>query len=584
MGNSRSRRINGSVVSVTLVLALALAGPRVAADGAKGDRPGGPPAALLRVRGAQIVDGAGRVVRLRGVAFGNEVWGNVRVPRRHHAEADYQRVTGMGMNAVRFYMNYKTFESDAAPDQYLADGWQWLADNIAWAKKNGVYLVLNMHVPPGGFQSLGAGKALWQRPDLQERFIRLWTEIARHCRGEATVAGYDLLNEPVVTSAKSQWSDLAGRIAAAIRTVDPDHMLFVERVNAVGGNWSEDADRNFVTIPDPNTVYEFHFYKPFHFTHQSASWVSFAAEDVRYPDDRAEVEWFLLDRRAATDDSPKLPPGDTPWAFYRGAPFRVDDPTIVVGKPMLEVKANSGTVFFDDLVLEQLDAGGAIKRVIWKRNLTTTRGWYFWTSDGSGGAVPGHSGHGDNASLVAAGTRADANLGSDVLRFRTEPGATYRLSGWMRGEKIPPEASCRIRLDFFSSRAPVLASDKTFLAQELDAYLAWGRRHNVPLFLGEFGAIRFAFEGDRGGLRWVGDMLDLLNARGLSFTYHAYHEDGFGLFRGGGALPDLAQANAPLIALFKEKLTRVRAPAPAGDPPRPAQPDQREQHDVRRTP
>jgi endoglucanase len=124
----------------------------------------------------------------------------------------------------------------------------------------------------------------------------------------------------------------------------------------------------------------------------------------------------------------------------------------------------------------------------------------------------------------------------------------------MRGEKIPPEASCRIRLDFFSARAPVQASDKAFIAQELDAYLDWGRKHGVPLFLGEWGAIRFAFDNDRGGLRWVGDMLELLDARGLSFTYHAYHEDAFGIYRGGGALPDAARANTPLIELFTQKL------------------------------
>ena len=68
------------------------------------------------------------------------------------------------MNAVRFYMNYRTFESDAAPGKNLDDGWQWLDDNIAWAKRHGVYLILNMHVPPGGFQSLGNGKALWIAP------------------------------------------------------------------------------------------------------------------------------------------------------------------------------------------------------------------------------------------------------------------------------------------------------------------------------------------------------------------------------------------------------------------------------------
>src|SRR3954447_21708973 len=141
-------------------------------------------AAMLHVRGTEIVDGKGRPVLLRGVAFGNDVWSNVRLPRRHHDETDYQRVAAMGMNAVRFYMNYRTFEADAAPGKYLDDGWQWLADNIAWAKKHGVYLVLNMHVPPGGFQSLGNGKALWDRPEMQERLIALWTAIARHCKGE----------------------------------------------------------------------------------------------------------------------------------------------------------------------------------------------------------------------------------------------------------------------------------------------------------------------------------------------------------------------------------------------------------------
>ena len=102
---------------------------------------------LLRVRGTEIVDGKGRPVVLRGVSFGNDVWTNVRLPRRHHDEADYQRVAAMGMNAVRFYMNFRTFEAEAAPGKYLDDGWQWLDDNIAWAKRHGVYLVLNMTEP-----------------------------------------------------------------------------------------------------------------------------------------------------------------------------------------------------------------------------------------------------------------------------------------------------------------------------------------------------------------------------------------------------------------------------------------------------
>ncbi len=81
-------------------------------------------------------------------------------------------------------------------------------------------------------------------------------------------------------------------------------------------------------------------------------------------------------------------------------------------------------------------------------------------------------------------------------------------------------------------------------------------RHHVPLFLGEFGAIRFAFDDDLGGLRWVGDMLDLIAQRHLSFSYHSYHEDAFGLYRNGDALPSPDQANTALIQLITDRLTR----------------------------
>jgi len=58
------------------------------------------------------------------------VWQDVRIPREHHAEVDYGRVAEMGMNSVRFYLHYRTFEQ--------ADGWQWLDDNVAWAKRHGI--------------------------------------------------------------------------------------------------------------------------------------------------------------------------------------------------------------------------------------------------------------------------------------------------------------------------------------------------------------------------------------------------------------------------------------------------------------
>jgi endoglucanase len=512
--------------------------------------------AILRARGTSIVDGAGHDVVLRGAAFGNEVWSNVRIPRNHHGEADFARLEALGMNAVRFYLNYRTFESDAEPGKYLDDGFRWLDENVAWARRHGVYLIFNLHVPQGGYQSLGKGSALWDDPGTRTRFIGVWRAIAARYRGEPVVAGYDLLNEPVVTRSIDQWRELAGRTAGAIREVDPEHLLFVERVNSVGDQWKEDADRNFFRIADANVVYEFHFYKPFTFTHQGASWVENTPEEARYPDPSvAEVEWFLLTAVARADQGPKLPAGDSDWTFYPGSVFTVTDPAIVVGKPVLTAhRLGAGRAFFDDLVLEEVDAQGTPKRTIWRQNPRSRRGWYFWKAEAGGSVDMASPGHGDEAALAVTGTRGYANLGADSLRFRTEPGASYRLSGWMRGEHVPAEATARIELEFSSSRVPVQARDKAFVAQELNAYLAWGKKQQVPLFLGEWGAIRQSFEGDHGGIRWVSDMLDLLLERGVSFTYHAYHESSFGMFSGDGALPDPGNANGALLDLFKARL------------------------------
>ena len=75
--------------------------------------------------------------------------------------------------------------------------------------------------------------------------------------------------------------------------------------------------------------------------------------------------------------------------------------------------------------------------------------------------------------------------------------------------------------------SPLAATLASGLAAQVDNFLSWGARQNVPMYLGEFGAYRACFEHDKGGLAWVSDMLDILRERSLPFTYHADHEDAF---------------------------------------------------------
>ncbi len=289
--------------------------------------------AIWRVQGTQIVDGDGKPIVLRGIAFGNQVWSHVEIPSAHHTGRDFANVAAMGMNSVRFYLSYRTFEDDSAPYMYKEAGWSWLEQNIQWAKKHGVRLVLNMHAPVGGYQSQGKGVQLWEDDEAQSRFVALWRAIAERVRSEPTIAGFDILNEPVPTESIEQWKSLAERTIAQIRQVNQHHIVFVERANAVGADWAENAQRNFFRVSDPNVVYEFHFYKPYHFTHQDAPWSDFAAREAWYPDDSIpEADWFQL-KTEAIAQSEALPPGDSEWTMLETEPYAVYEGDIKIGKP-----------------------------------------------------------------------------------------------------------------------------------------------------------------------------------------------------------------------------------------------------------
>lgn len=240
-----------------------------------------------------VVGNSGAVISLRGICFGNKVWFNpAKPPYDHHGEIDYERVKAMRMNVVRFYMNYRLFEDDARPYEYKKSGWEWLDENIAWAKKNGIYLILNMHVPQGGFQSGGEGMALWDVPENQKRFIALWKAIAARYKDEPIIAGFDILNEPYVSKSADQWQSLAEKLDAGIREADKNHLVIVEQLNMIkNGDWHMYTRNNFFIMKDPDVMYTFHFYAPFEYTHQYAPWTELKGKDGgKYPD-RSASKW-----------------------------------------------------------------------------------------------------------------------------------------------------------------------------------------------------------------------------------------------------------------------------------------------------
>ncbi|WP_083265053.1 glycoside hydrolase family 5 protein [Urechidicola croceus] len=262
---------------------------------------------FLRTSGTKIIDSNNEIIRLKGVCFGNEVWDNDDVPEFHHSKIDFERVKNMGMNAIRFYLNYKTFESDTFPYKNKEEGWKWLDQNIEWARNNGIYLILNLHISHGGFQSLGDGDAIWNDISIQNRIISFWQKIANRYQNESQIAGYALLNEPVPINSIKEWQKLAENITIAIRKIDENHIIFLERAYYYKKNDKEDSNLNFPLINKENIVYEFHTYQPYQYTHQLIEWAGLG-DGGKYPD--SSLSHFINEREQYDNSNEQKYPRD----------------------------------------------------------------------------------------------------------------------------------------------------------------------------------------------------------------------------------------------------------------------------------
>ncbi|HPX98531.1 MAG TPA: cellulase family glycosylhydrolase [Bacteroidaceae bacterium] len=504
------------------------------------------------VQGTKILDADGKAIRLEGIAFGNEVWSDNELPLTHHSEVDYTRVKDMGMNMVRFYLNYKTFENDATPYQYKQSGWDWIDQNIQWAQNNGILLLLNIHVPQGGFQSLGNSDALWEQTEIQNRLAALWKAIAQRYKDETQIIGFGLVNEPVPTSDIVQWQQLAQRLTDEIRQADTNHIIFIEKAIYVKGK-PETTDYNFPKINDNNVVYEFHFYNPFEYTHQLFSWTNLG-EGGKYPDESVvythDTQWHT-----ATFNNPTLGIGTTDWQYFEGVKYTVNDVNIKIGIPALVAANVGGRVYFDNIEIKEFDPDGELVQTILENPLNNSDGWYYWSENNSGHAgLSNSTGISENTSLFIDGADGDCNYSNYKNPFLVKQGYSYQISGWMKGQNVSNNAACRLRIDFLTTDNPVFTRNKTYLEHEIKKYADWGQKNNVPIYMGEFGVGCHCFENNKGGLQWVSDMIDIAKVNGLHFSYHTYHEDNFGVYYGYGTLPDTASANKELINLFKEKL------------------------------
>ena len=218
---------------------------------------------------------------------------------------DARQMAAAGLTFVRVTIDYAHFMPDLAqpiggPYQFDELGFQWLDRVVATLYAAGIRSIINLHKAPGGCgmgdcwyheyaRHCMTGDNVVPAEEYWQRRLALWREIAARFKDSPAIAGYEPTNEtnyqfpygwpigqnpPAIDPGDPGWFEYVDAfnedLEAAIRAVDPDHMLvrgcphdrkhglvYIEYLDHLASSGGP---------TDPNTILAAHSYPPAYFT------------------------------------------------------------------------------------------------------------------------------------------------------------------------------------------------------------------------------------------------------------------------------------------------------------------------------
>jgi endoglucanase len=139
----------------------------------------------------------------------------------------------------------------------------WLAkldDVVREAQKAGLGVIVDEHDFNACSQDLDV---------CRTKLSAFWQQVAPRFATAPRNVAFELLNEPHDKLNGDLWNALFAQELAIVRQTNPTRIVVVGPTH-----WNSLADLPLLKLPaDPNLLVTFHYYEPFHFTHQGASWV-----------------------------------------------------------------------------------------------------------------------------------------------------------------------------------------------------------------------------------------------------------------------------------------------------------------------
>lgn len=198
-----------------------------------------------------------------------------------YSKVDFVNLKKLGGNILRLPVNFQSFTS-GAPD-YKIDSvfFKYLDKAVSWAEEMNINIIIDNHT----FYKDGSVYYT-----IEPQLSKIWDQVSLRYRNRSDLIMYEICNEPHDVD-DYVWGRIQQNIINVIRRNDSIHTIIV---NPAG--WS--SYNNLKKLPeynDPNLIYDFHFYDPMIFTHQSASFVTPKTtnlKNVPFPYDQARMPAF----------------------------------------------------------------------------------------------------------------------------------------------------------------------------------------------------------------------------------------------------------------------------------------------------
>jgi endoglucanase len=556
------------------------------------------------IENKNIITDTGDIFHIKGIALSNGVYSKSTIYEAKNASEgfaqqgfllkneDYQNIKNLGLNSVRFYIQYTWLDDDSKIPSFN----EILNEQIEIASANNIYIILSLHYfgnDPGHFYD-GSGNY-----DL----IAFWERISVHYKNNSSILGYDLINEPKVNS-ENNFSEndlyaLYDQIISRLREIGDNKIILVsdpvnkyDDVEYYQKNDTPSLPTNvfsnedaFQKINDNNIIYQYHWYKPSEFTHQTFPFNNYFEYGASYPYikyNQNYVDGYYNEPIKIGNTNSQWETSIGTWTdlysvnssegthfgiafpFYganSGSRIWIDDVELYkreTNNPSQEIKIEIKNSNFEFSAKYEYDYSNLQFNLTnipanWLKSIDSDNDnqSYFYldkyeSASGTSGSLYAQFvspvwQEGNNYASWKNGDSYETNdrTNNQNQLIEIEEGYEYQIRFKVKTSGVT-EGNNFLYGAFEWYEVNIARYGKEYSRTSInDYYHVWGENNNVPIYCGEFGVANPGQmlpdfpNSPQEQVAWINDMKDILSEFNHHWTYHDYKDFsylGFGLF------------------------------------------------------